>query len=183
MATKKYVAQASIEAIRDWLPSKYVTRNIFNEVEEDIAIINDKIDANLGDTNVIEAIKVNNALVGVGDDKSVNITVPTKLSDLENDLGDGESLEDTIDNKIADALADIAGISFNVVASLPATGEEGVIYFLSNSGSGTNTYDEYVWVNNKFEKLGQKEISLDGYVKEEDLGEYTFDETMAILEA
>lgn len=68
--------------------------------------------------------------------------------------------------EVADAISDITGISFEVVASLPATGTTGTIYLVSNSGSGTNAYDEYIWLDtaSRFEKIGTTDVDLSGYV-------------------
>lgn len=68
--------------------------------------------------------------------------------------------------EVADAISGITGISFEVVASLPATGSTGVIYLVSNSGSGTNAYDEYIWLAtaSRFEKIGATDVDLSGYV-------------------
>jgi len=65
---------------------------------------------------------------------------------------------------VANGIAGIQGISYSVVTSLPASGEAGVIYLVSNSGSSNNSYDEYIWVNNSFEKIGTTDIDLSGYL-------------------
>ena len=44
--------------------------------------------------------------------------------------------------------------------ALPSTGKKGVIYLVANSGSGNNIYDEYIYINSKFEKLGSREMDL-----------------------
>lgn len=91
--------------------------------------------------------------------------LPTQLSDLTNDEGfiDSTEAQDLIDA----AIAGITGIEFRVVQSLPATGETGVIYLVSNSGTGTNIYDEYIWLTGTpghFEKIGTTDIDLSNYV-------------------
>lgn len=73
------------------------------------------------------------------------------------------------DSAIATAVAGITGISFEVVTSLPSTGVNGTIYLVSNSGSGQNSYDEYIYVNNAWEKLGTTDVDLSGYVQTSDL--------------
>lgn len=70
---------------------------------------------------------------------------------------------------VANAIAGITGIEYQIVNALPATGEAGVIYLISNSGSGTNSYDEYIYVNNAFEKIGTTDVDLSGYVQDSDL--------------
>ena len=66
---------------------------------------------------------------------------------------------------VNNAIAGVTGISYSVVSSLPASGSVGVIYLVSNSGSGNNTYDEYIWVSNKFEKIGSTDVDLSGYLQ------------------
>lgn len=67
-------------------------------------------------------------------------------------------------------LSDIpTGIDFRIVTSLPSKGENGVFYLISNNGSGQNVYDEYIWVNNKFEFIGTTAVDLSDYLKEEDV--------------
>lgn len=70
---------------------------------------------------------------------------------------------------VANAIAGVTGIEYQIVVTLPATGEAGVIYLISNSGSGTNSYDEYIYVNNAFEKIGTTDVDLSGYVQDSDL--------------
>ena len=56
-------------------------------------------------------------------------------------------------------------IQVEVVSSLPASGDSGKLYFLSNSGSAPNQYDEYIWLNNAWEKLGTQNIDLSNYIQ------------------
>ena len=74
-----------------------------------------------------------------------------------------------VTSAIATAISGISGISFEIVSSLPATGDSGTIYLLSNSGTGTNVYDEYIYVNNNWEKIGTTDVDLSDYVKTSDL--------------
>ena len=75
--------------------------------------------------------------------------------------------ETQVQTAIDAALADITGIDFEVVQSLPATGEKGVIYLLANSGSTPNIYDEYIWIDGdptgSFEKIGTTDVDLSQY--------------------
>ena len=102
---------------------------------------------------------------------SAAITVPTATSDLNNDSGFITSSDTPTDVSdftndadyqtgsevsaaIATAIAGITGISFEIVQTLPATGDPGTIYLISHGGSGTDIYDEYVYVNNAWEQIG-----------------------------
>ena len=85
-------------------------------------------------------------------DVTANITVPTAVSDLTNDSGYQTASDVT--SAINSAISGITGISFEIVQQLPATGDAGKIYLLSNGGSGTDIYDEYIYYNNAWEKIG-----------------------------
>ena len=64
---------------------------------------------------------------------------------------------------VAAGVAGTAGFEFEVVSALPGTGETGKIYLVSNGGSTQNAYDEYIWVNNSWEKIGTTAVDLSGY--------------------
>lgn len=83
---------------------------------------------------------------------SAAITVPTATSDLTNDSDFQTGTQ--VSSAIATAISGITGISFEIVQTLPATGDAGTIYLVSHGGSGTDIYDEYVYVNNAWEQIG-----------------------------
>lgn len=116
------------------------------------------------EVNVITAIQKNGTAQTITN-KTVNITVPTKTSDLTNDSTFQTQAQ--VSQAISDAIGQITGLSFEIVQSLPATGSAGVIYLLSNSGSGQNIYDEYVWLtaSSTYEKIGTTDVDLSGYVQ------------------
>ena len=133
------------------------------------------------DANVIETIKVNGTEQTVTS-KAVDITVPTNNNQLTNGAGyqTSSQVESAITSKgyqtasdvssaISSAIAGVTQFDYSIVASLPASGVKGTIYLISNSGSGTNNYDEYIWVNNAWEKLGTLAVDLSGYVQTTDL--------------
>ena len=110
--------------------------------------------------NKIESIKVNGVAQTITS-KAVDITVPTNNNQLANGAGYQTSSE--VQAAINSAISEITGIDFQVVESLPGTGVKGVIYLVSNSGTGSNIYDEYIWITNRFEKIGTTEIDLSNY--------------------
>lgn len=67
-----------------------------------------------------------------------------------------------IDTRIA------SGVNFKVeiVAQLPSVGQEGVIYFVGSQPP----YEEYIYVNGKFELIGTGQIDLSNYVTKPELG-------------
>lgn len=114
------------------------------------------------EVNVIDAISINGADATVTN-KKVDITVPTKVSDITNDSGFQTASD--VASAINSAIGGITSISFEVVTSLPATGENGVIYLMPNDGTNPNIYDEYIYVNNNFEKIGTTEVDLSNYLQ------------------
>lgn len=99
---------------------------------------------------------------------------PTKLSEFTNDSK--FQTEQQVAYAISNAIANIQGISYSIVTQLPGTGEAGVIYLISNSGNNPNSYDEYIWITDKFEKIGTTDVDLSGYVQESDLVAITNEE-------
>ena len=118
------------------------------------------------EVNVINTIKVNGTAQTVTN-KAVDISVPTNNNQLANGAGYQNSAQ--VQSAIDAALADITGIDFQVVQSLPATGVKGTIYLVSNSGTGTNVYDEYIYVNNSWEKIGSTSVDLSNYMQFSDM--------------
>ena len=129
------------------------------------------------EANKINTIKVNGVESKPDSSKAVDITVPTKVSALTNDSG--YQTESQVSSSIATALGRITGISFRIVDALPETGENGVIYLIRHIHSDTgDSYDEYAWISsiNKFEKIGNTDVDLSGYIKEDDLAPITTSE-------
>jgi len=108
---------------------------------------------------------------------------PTKVSQFTNDSGFQNATQ--VQNAINAAIEDITGIEFQIVQTLPSTGEKGVIYLVPNSGSGNNSYDEYIWITNgstsRFEKIGTTDVDLSGYVLYTDLVAITNSEIDTIV--
>lgn len=116
--------------------------------------------------NVIESIKVNNVTQAI-DSKTVDITVPTNNNQLVN--GANYQNADEVSAAITAALDTITGFDFQKVEELPATGEKGVIYLISHSHDDGDGFDEYIWIDTTFEKLGHTDIDLSGYVEITDI--------------
>jgi len=75
-----------------------------------------------------------------------------------------------VNNAINTALGNITGVEFQIVKALPQNGAAGVIYLLDNGGSeAQNIYDEYIYANGGFEKIGTTAVDLSGYVQTADL--------------
>lgn len=58
---------------------------------------------------------------------------------------------------------------YEIYQALPASGASNVLYLIGPAGSGSDRYEEYVYANNTFTKIGDTSIDLSGYVTIEEL--------------
>ena len=88
-------------------------------------------------------------------------TIPTNNNQLEN--GKGYQTAQQVQDAITSAISGISGFSFEIVENLPATGSASKVYLKlkSPSETGDNIYTEYIFVNNKWEVIGDTSVSLD----------------------
>lgn len=89
--------------------------------------------------------------------------------------GKGYQTAAQVQAAINESLSGITGIDIQVVESLPTTGTKGVIYLVAHAHGTKDNYDEYVWVASKsaYEKIGNTDVDLSGYVLKTDLVELT----------
>ena len=88
-------------------------------------------------------------------------TIPSDTNDLTN--GAGYQTASEVQSAISTAVGNISGFSFEIVENLPATGSTSKVYLKlkSPSETGDNIYTEYIFVNNKWEVIGDTSVSLD----------------------
>lgn len=126
-----------------------------------------------GDENVIEVIQKNGVALSINN-KTVNIPVPTD-ADIETLItAHGYQTASDVTTAIDDALADVTGIEFEVVSTLPETGQKGHIYLVHKGATASDNYDEYIWVEPQgstphYEKIGNTAVDLSGYVQSSEL--------------
>ena len=118
--------------------------------------------------NKIETIKVKGTAQTIASDKSVNITVPTKVSQLTNDSS--YQTKSQVDTAVAAGVANSKHASFKKASSVPAVADakENILYLVWNST--TRHYDIYAKVedssgNFKMEQLDDTTVDLSGYVQ------------------
>lgn len=109
----------------------------------------------------------------------------TKISELENDAGyitdkgmvaraisdkNGKDIADTYMTK-QEGAAIKSSIKFKIVASLPTENiQVDIIYLVkSKESSDTNNYEEYIYVDNKWEELGYETLQADPEITEEQI--------------
>lgn len=86
-------------------------------------------------------------------------------------------------SKIMNLISSLERVTIAIVQTLPTQDiSNSTIYFVPKSTSQTtNYYDEYIYVNNAWEKIGDTTIDLSGYVKDEDLVPITNQEIDAMF--
>lgn len=124
----------------------------------------DKIDGRgLSEQNFTYAEKTKLAGLENYDDTSIQSRISANENAITTLNGDA-SVSGSVDKKIADAIAGITQIDFKIVSELPSTGLKGTIYLIRGTGTGTGTtqqYDEYIWLDDKWEKLGKSTAEID----------------------
>ena len=79
-----------------------------------------------------------------------------------------------VQTQINEAIGGITEFDTQVVQSLPQTGVEGTIYFTPNNHGTNDIYDEFIYVNNAWEKIGNTQVDLSGYAQTNDLAYVAF---------
>lgn len=164
--TKRFVSDTQIENWNNKIDkdgSKVLSTNDFTTTYKD------KLDGleTGSQANKIESIKRNGTLLSITN-KSIDINVPIKVSDLTNDKSYQTKAE------VQALISQINKMTKKIVDSLPTTGEEDIFYLVPKGGTGNNVYDEYLWINGKFEKIGDTSTSVDlsSYAKKTELDSY-----------
>ena len=123
---------------------------------------------------------VDSSLSGESENPVQNKIINTALEGKANISHNHDDLyytETEIDGKldtIQGALDSLVGFEAQIVEELPPTGEDGIMYLVLSEDGGVeqDIYNEYIWVNGKFEKIGNTavEVDLSGYATKEYVG-------------
>lgn len=84
----------------------------------------------------------------------------------------GATTSSEVSSMIASAVSGITSFSTEIVSTLPSTGVTGRIYFKTGDSNTNDIYEEYIYVNNAWEKLGNFDatnIDLSGYLLKTDI--------------
>lgn len=94
-----------------------------------------------------------------------------------------DKLPDTVysktetDSKISQAIAasqHLKRVVLGSASALPGTGEDNVIYMVPDaSGEGENIYNEFMWINSKWEEIGNSKVDLTNYATKSDVSTST----------
>lgn len=141
--------------------------------------------------NIVEAVKVNGTALTI-EDKTVDIPVPLLSTDISTDKASttkgasAKAVYDYVSSAIAGAsggltIKILADGEYDADTGIPTVeGNNSYIYFVPIAGGSNDAYKEYVFVEGNFECIGSTEVDLSGYVKSEDLVEFTTEEINAI---
>lgn len=104
----------------------------------------------------------------------VEAAIPVNTSDLTNDSGFITNAANDLANYYTKTqtytkaeVNSLVGqlVQIQVVSSLPQSGQANTIYLVPSGGSKPDVYDEYVWVNNAWELIGNTEVDLSNYLQ------------------
>lgn len=101
---------------------------------------------------------------------TINNTLTSTSTSQALSANQGKVLNDKI-TSINNAISGITSFNYEVVTSLPTTGVKGTIYLVAHSHGTNDSYDEYIWINDKYEKIGNTDIDLSNYYLKTDLVE------------
>lgn len=114
------------------------------------------------------------AFSGSYNDLSDRPNIPVNTSDLTNDSGFITNAVSNLANYYTktqtytkEEVNSLVGqlVQIQVVSSLPQSGQANTIYLVPSGGSKPDVYDEYVWVNNAWELIGNTEVDLSNYLQ------------------
>jgi hypothetical protein len=97
--------------------------------------------------------------------RTVNIPNAIKESIIDN--LDSTATDKALSNILKTMIGNLANLRIEVVTKLPSTGEVNVIYLVKKVGKNPDVHDEYIYVENTWEKIGNTEVDLSNYYTKE----------------
>lgn len=144
--------KATADAEGNVISSTYATQTALAAAEQNITANSTAISQAQGDITALQGT-VDTLMPKAGGEFTGAITVQAPTADMN----------PATKKYVDDAIGGITGVEFRVVEALPETGEAGVIYLVAHSHGERDIYDEYIWVTDKFEKIGNTDINLSQY--------------------
>ena len=101
--------------------------------------------------------------------RTVNIPNAIKESIIDNldSTATDKALSANQGNILKTMIGNLANLRIEVVTELPSTGEVNVIYLVKKVGKNPDVHDEYIYVENTWEKIGNTEVDLSNYYTKE----------------
>lgn len=117
------------------------------DLQECCEEVHEELDAKLTKDNIVAGRNI--VVDVVGNDVVIHGEASVDLTNYYNKV------------EIDEMFSDIEGLEFVLVDTLPATGESGKIYLLKKEG--TSDRDEYIWIDNQWELIGDTGVDLTNY--------------------
>lgn len=107
----------------------------------------------------------NNGTFKLVDASDINWDIDIPKEAIPNGEGEnGYYNKQETDLAIQQAIANSGHLSRVIVEELPLVGEPNIIYMVKDDGSTGNIFDEYMWIESKWELLGTSEIDMTNYI-------------------
>lgn len=148
----KYINEVGLKTLKNWIEGKFALDEELDALSETVQ----ELVTEGGEPNKIDTITVNGDPMLPDESKNVEITVPTKVSELIND-GDGTSgssfaTADEVNEAIGQAVSSAYKYKGSVptVDDLPTSGNtEGDVYDVQSHGVN------YAWTGSEWDALGE----------------------------
>lgn len=150
--------KATADAEGNVISSTYATQTALATAEQNITANSTAIGKAQGDITALQGT-VDTLMPKAGGEFTGAVTVQAPTADMN----------PATKKYVDDAIGGITSFEFRVVGELPTSGEAGVIYLVAHSHGERDIYDEYIWVTDKFEKIGNTDVDLSQYAKKADL--------------
>lgn len=155
--TSKLTKLAALKALGEEIKAKYATKTSVTNLENRI----NEIVATGGEPNAINKIKVNGVEQTIAADKSVDVKMPVKVSELNNDSK--YQTETEVGASIQAAIAETGHAVFTKVDTVPAAANaaDNVLYLVMNGETGH--YDIYAKVGSEVLLIDDTTVDLTAY--------------------
>ncbi len=150
--------KATADAEGNVISSTYATQTALAAAEQNITANSTAIGKAQGDITALQGT-VDTLMPKAGGEFTGAVTVQAPTADMN----------PATKKYVDDAIGGITSFEFRVVGELPTSGEAGVVYLVAHSHGSQDIYDEYIWVTDKFEKIGNTDVDLSQYAKKADL--------------
>lgn len=158
------------------------TAGRYIQIDEDTQTINCTV--KIGDLVIIDAVPVKDStnvvssggvydaleakadkteIAGLGGEAGF---ITNSVEDLKNYYKKSETYSQEEVNSL---LGNLTRLTLQVVQELPEVGTEHIIYLVPNNESGNNIYEEWVFVQSKWEMIGTTEVDLSNYYTKEEI--------------
>lgn len=92
--------------------------------------------------------------------------ITNSVEDLKNYYKKSETYSQEEVNSL---IGNLTRLTLQVVQELPETGTEHIIYLVPNNESGNNVFEEWIFVQSKWEMIGTTEVDLSNYYTKEEV--------------